>query len=634
MALTLYITTLAPTVLEADSGEFQFVTWLPAIAHPTGYPLYTLLGWLWTHSVPFGEVAWRLNLFSAIWAAGAVGLTYAIAKQLLQATMPDTASLSQQVAAILAAVIFAVSQTFWSQAIIAEVYSLHIFLITLLLWLALKYRQINPALAFTFGLSLTHHITAVLFLPALSLFFILGIRDKGLGIRNQESLVPYPLSLIPLLLYLYLPLIAPTVPYRQLTLSSSQVLTLYDNSWFGLWQHLTGSAFRGELRPYAIGTDRFLMVGQAMWQQVGWTGIILAIMGLFILWQSKRVELLALTSLAFLIIIAFNLIYFIGDIFVLFIPAWLMVCLWIGIGSLGITRWLAHKFVQRRMTVNQNFYFRGFEKRLGQNINRLLTTALLIPFFLLPTNLLISQFPMLDQSQNTATRDRWQQILSEPLPHGAILLSNDRDEIMPLWYYQYVEGRRPDLLGLFPLIVPDPKYTNIGHVLDQALQSRRPVYLIKPMDGLRLKANLTPTGTLFLATPIQQPLIFLNPKPESIMLFSYDHLPDTISKGTPFTATLYWQTSQPLTIDYSSYVHLINEQEQGITQSDHRPGGEFYPSHYWQVGEVLRDSHTLTIPTDAPPGKYRLRVGWYHQPKPGQFIELYNLIIFGQITIK
>lgn len=43
-ALGLYIFTLAPGVLEADGGEFQFVPWLPGIAHPTGYPLYVLAG--------------------------------------------------------------------------------------------------------------------------------------------------------------------------------------------------------------------------------------------------------------------------------------------------------------------------------------------------------------------------------------------------------------------------------------------------------------------------------------------------------------------------------------------------------------------------------------------------------------
>ncbi|HXV44799.1 MAG TPA: DUF2723 domain-containing protein, partial [Anaerolineae bacterium] len=101
-AFGLYISTLAPTVLEADGGEFQFVPWLPGIAHPTGYPLYVLLGWLWAHLLPVGEVAWRMNLLSAVLAAATVGLTYAVARQMLDATLPATPFSSRIAAAGLA----------------------------------------------------------------------------------------------------------------------------------------------------------------------------------------------------------------------------------------------------------------------------------------------------------------------------------------------------------------------------------------------------------------------------------------------------------------------------------------------------------------------------------------------------
>jgi hypothetical protein len=84
--------------------------------------------------------------------------------------------------------------------------------------------------------------------------------------------------------------------------------------------------------------------------------------------------------------------------------------------------------------------------------------------------------------------------MSESIPTGAVLVSNDRNEIMPMWYYQYVEGRRLDLLGLFPLIVPGPAYADVGRVLDQALASGRPVYLIKPMAGLKSKLASSPPG--------------------------------------------------------------------------------------------------------------------------------------------
>jgi len=99
MALVLYTTTLAPTVLAADAGEFQFVAWLPGIAHPTGYPFYVLLGYFWTHLLPIGEVAWRMNLLSATCAALAVGVTYGVARQMIDATWPLTPAAARMMAA-------------------------------------------------------------------------------------------------------------------------------------------------------------------------------------------------------------------------------------------------------------------------------------------------------------------------------------------------------------------------------------------------------------------------------------------------------------------------------------------------------------------------------------------------------
>ena len=74
-ALGLYVRTLAPSVatLFDDSLEFQLVPVLLAIPHPTGYPLYALLGRLAT-LVPFGDAAYRVNLLSAVAAAVAVAL--------------------------------------------------------------------------------------------------------------------------------------------------------------------------------------------------------------------------------------------------------------------------------------------------------------------------------------------------------------------------------------------------------------------------------------------------------------------------------------------------------------------------------------------------------------------------------
>ncbi|MFB0545727.1 MAG: DUF2723 domain-containing protein, partial [Anaerolineae bacterium] len=114
LSLVLYLRTLAPSVAAIfdDSLEFQLVCYELGIAHPTGYPLYTLLGKLFT-LIPLGDVAYRVNLMSAFFAALTVALLYLVARKI--ASRPP---------AVLAALSLAFSPVFWSQAIIAEVYTL------------------------------------------------------------------------------------------------------------------------------------------------------------------------------------------------------------------------------------------------------------------------------------------------------------------------------------------------------------------------------------------------------------------------------------------------------------------------------------------------------------------------------
>ena len=109
-ALALYARTLAPSVVELfdDSLEFQLVGYKLAIAHPTGYPLYTLLLKL-SSFLPVGDVAYRANLLSAFFAAFAVALVCCIVWRLT----------GSPAFALVSAGALAVSPVFWSQAVIA-----------------------------------------------------------------------------------------------------------------------------------------------------------------------------------------------------------------------------------------------------------------------------------------------------------------------------------------------------------------------------------------------------------------------------------------------------------------------------------------------------------------------------------
>ncbi|RME97362.1 MAG: DUF2723 domain-containing protein [Chloroflexi bacterium] len=652
-AFALYVRTLAPGVLPADAGEFQFVPWLPGIAHPTGYPLYILLGWLWTHLLPLGSVAYRMNLLSAVAAALAVAAVYGLARRMLAQSLPDTPPPAQIGAAAVAAATFAVTPTFWSQAVIAEVYALHALIVALILGQALRFgaqknRRNSLLLALLFGLGLTHHSTTVLLLPALLLYLWLADRWGGPQTSPAEKArwlaVHALVAAAPLLLYLYLPLAAPGTPYATLQLSEHQTLTLYQNSAAGWLRHVTATVFTGQVQPEAVGPERFGLSGRLLLQQVGWVGILLAALGVAALTRRRCFAVLALTGAGALAIAAFNLIYFIGDVFVLFIPVWLIICLWLGAGVLEISHRIATRFVRSRLKSTREYTVGQIKERLQTNMTRLVAAGLTLFFFAIPVAQVVTYFSAVDQSANRAAALRWQQILSEPIPESAILLSNDRNEIMPMWYKQYVDRQRPDLTGLFPLIVPEPAFANVGRVLDEALESGRPVYLIKPMDGLSLKAELTPNGSLYRAAAytappahlldIPLPPATINNHPQSVTLTGFDVMPNPAAPGSSVAVTLHWQAAQPLSANFTSYVHLLAPDGRRVAQSDHQPGGNYYPTSLWQPGEPLRDRHTIVLPADVAPGRYTLRAGMYVQPEPGVLIGMGDGVDIGEVGVE
>src|SRR3954468_15486541 len=86
-ALALYAATLLPGIGSGDTAEFQRVAPSLGVAHPTGYPLYTMLGWLWSQLPLGGTPAWRMNLFSAATAALAVGTLFLAARALGQSRL-------------------------------------------------------------------------------------------------------------------------------------------------------------------------------------------------------------------------------------------------------------------------------------------------------------------------------------------------------------------------------------------------------------------------------------------------------------------------------------------------------------------------------------------------------------------
>lgn len=361
LTLALYLRTLAPGLLGGDSGEFQFAAWLGGFAHPTGYPLYLLGGWLWTHLLPLGDPAWRMNAFSAVWGALAVGLLYLLARQVVGVVARDyRPMLAVRLPALIAAATFAVSPTFWSQAVVAEVYTLNValalaFLLALIRWAATGRARWLDGAAFLLGLSLAHHRTTILWMPAIALFVWLTVRSERRARPSTAQHTPAaPLTrsvlwggarlallvLLPLLLYAYIPLTAANTPYLHVQVGPEQVLGLYTPTLTGFINYVTGRAFESEFRSPVEAFGRLLPSARFLTVELTWGGVALGLIGLA--WLARRARpLLGLTGLGFLTLLAFNLFYGIGDIAAYYIPLFALWSLWIALGAAALTTAIA-----------------------------------------------------------------------------------------------------------------------------------------------------------------------------------------------------------------------------------------------------------------------------------------------------
>jgi hypothetical protein len=620
-AFALYALTLAPTVLAGDGGEFQFVPYRLGVAHPTGYPLYSLLGWAWSHLLPVGDVAYRMNLFSAFWAGLAIGILYLTAHILLRQTTPALSPAIHRLIAALAAITFAVTPTFWSQAIIAEVYSLHVVFVVLLLYLLLAWSERRESrllliAACCFGLSLAHHRTTLLLAPPILAY--LWLADRHAYHDWRLMLRALLLVLLPLALYAYIPLRAAHTPYLHLPLTEDRELVLYKNTLAGFADFVLGGPFGGSLDLTVNLGERLAMAWGFLRDEVGWIGVVLALAGVVRLATYRppaspgrgRWALLALTGLAYAVAVTFDLFYTIGDIFVLFIPSYVVVVLWMAVG-VGTLATVLHR-------------------------QRLVSALFVAFFFILPICKAFGHFALVDQSHNTQARTQWEMILAKPLPLGAVLVSNDRNDMMPMWYFQYVDGKHPDWLGLFPLITPD--YPTLGHVLDLALSTARPVYLIKEMPGVEVKVEVEREGELshVLGPAVRgEPVYSLNARlADRMALVGYDRFPHSPRPGESLQVSLIWAALRPPEAEYHTFVHLLDATGQIVAQSDRQPGGVYYPTTLWQAGERLRDDHRLTIPADTPPGVYRLLAGMYALADDGALEPLGDPVVIGQVGVK
>lgn len=188
VSMSVYAWSAAPNVTLLDSGEFVVAAQHFGVPHPTGYPLWTLLTWLFL-LLPLGNAAWEVNLFSGVCSALAVALTAGVLTNLLRWFLGEMPGRNRWIAPLVGvafALMLAFSVSMWSQAVIAEVYGLHALMTILYLSLLYAWAR-NPArdgfmLAAFFALALSfsnHHLT--LTLAPLPYLLILLLRRRALA---------------------------------------------------------------------------------------------------------------------------------------------------------------------------------------------------------------------------------------------------------------------------------------------------------------------------------------------------------------------------------------------------------------------------------------------------------------------
>jgi len=592
IASILYLCTLAPTVGEADTFEFQVNAIRLGVSHGSGYPLYLLLAKLFSLLPAGGTAAFRVNLSSAFFGVTAALMAYALARA-LGAPRP---------ASWVGGLSLAASIGLWSRAVEAEVYTLHVTLIGVLLWLAISDQQSAISnqrywLAFVFGLSMTNHLTTILLAPAVAVALLPALPAPRLtphALRRNPTLhaLLYPLLFaLGLSLYLYLPLRWPAV-------NNGEIMT-----WEMFRHFITGQEAQGALRLDAWLTDfsRYAIVGRKALDQFGWPGAITALLGLAALFR-KRPSAAFVTLAAYGAFAFFGLSFYVPDpdYSSFLLPAHLVQVVWIALGihtvveatALFTTKALGHEFTR----------------------NLILDCSLFIvhcSFFFLPASLIWINLAKVDQSSDWREYRLGQTILSQPLDEGAAILA-DSELIAPLYYLQVAEGLRPDL---DIIVLAAEEYYRAE--LDARASAGQKVYLGRYLPRLAEAYYLHSVGPLTKAKlePSPLPDHVIPPGTNfvgAIRLLGFTLDSSTAPTDSQLPITLYWQAVEPPPENYLVILRLVDSVgAPTLISPPEVPVGQMYPTAAWPTNDVVADFHNFTLDLALAPGGYFLQVGLF-----------------------
>jgi hypothetical protein len=421
--LGLYWYTAAPGVTGTDSGELALACRTLGIAHPPGFPLYVLLGHLFSMLPLSGDIARRLNLFSAVCAALACGITFLLCRDLLQQAAerpelkvkrqkpkgksqksePAPSFLVPDAAALAAALAFGFSLSLWSWAVLTEVYTLNILLVALMLWLAARGSWRGAALAAGLALGV-HHATVVMAMPAAA--WLLWSRRRP-SPREMPGIAA--MLALGLCSYLYLPLRA----------SKSPVFNWGDpRNLERFWWQISAKQYRVHLfeAPLDQLVSNVLYFFRLWVKQFTPAGFLLLGAGLLGLVRRNR-RLFWFTALLMVLNVGFTVNYDIAeDIEGYYLPAFLAGAWCLAFGAQIFVDLVAPKWQK-------------------------LATAAVFAAALSPA---VMHFPA-NNRHNDRSAPQYVDSILRGVPAGSVVLTSDWQFYSPWLYRRHLEGLRPDL---------------------------------------------------------------------------------------------------------------------------------------------------------------------------------------------
>jgi hypothetical protein len=416
-----YSKTQAPTVQFIDSGELAVVCKTLGIAHPTGYPLYTIWGRLFS-LLPLKDVIFRVNLMSLLFICLSNLILFFIFLFIGRSLSKRKGELStiEIWSALLGTLIFSFTPTLWSQATSNEVYSLNVLLYSLIILLVLIWRngrkepfgeRIFYLLVFVYALSFGNHMSTILLLPAL-LFILLTTYGREL-FGSKRVITILILIFLGVSIYLYLPIRSTQNPIMD-----------WGNpqSWSFFKRHVTGWQY--QVWMFAESSQalihNFLNFVKLFLHQFPLYFLPFSLLGIYSLWVTDRKVLIFFLILFFTNII-YGINYGIPDIDPYFLGAFFVNAIFVGVGLHLVFRTITNSKIKKRFSY-----------------------VIMILFILLPLIQLKKNYFESDRSKDYFAYDFASNVMRS-VKKDAILLTNVWDHYSPWLYLRYVELKRPDV---------------------------------------------------------------------------------------------------------------------------------------------------------------------------------------------